>query len=203
MGSVYVCRAAPYTTMAVGVDALLCAFVAVSLVSFMAFYSCKRHRCNSEFGDQMHCISGIILCHKPFFGFLLHGVGGMVLLAAGLRVGGGDELPLLMLAMMYVSLSGVIHFDVRNYKPVHFTSLAGVLAFSVVFVWLQCDAVTWLVYLVVSAVFVLLILFNVACTRWKWPWMNCQALVEIVWVLCLIWCMMTYCVSGLQPDSWA
>ena len=188
--------------MAVVVDALLCVFVVVSFTSFVVCYSFQRYRCNPEFGGQLHCASGIILCHKPFFGFLMHGVGGMVLLSAGLKVAerGGDhrEVPLSMLAMMYVSLSGVINFDVRDFKPIHFTSLAGVLAFSAAFVWLQCDSTARMVYMSVSVVFVLLILFNVSCTRWRWPWMDVQALLEIVWVLCLVGCMLVYC---LRTDS--
>lgn len=190
--------------MATVIDILLCLSVAVSVMVFAVFYSYRDYRCNAEFGDQMHCVSGIILCNKPLFGFLVHGVGGMVLLAAGLKVSERDwpETSLLLLAMMYVSLSGVVSFDVRDFKPLHFTSLAGVLGFSIAFVCMQCDALTRAVYVSVSVVFALVILFNFAYMRWRWPWMDVQASVEIVWVLCLLVCIMLFCLPALQPRSW-
>jgi hypothetical protein len=181
------------------VDVLLCLAVSVSLLAFAVFYSKKAYRCNSEFGGQMHCVSGIILCHKPLFGFLMHSVGGTILLAAGLRASttSSSEASLLALSLMYVSLSGVVNFDVRDFKPIHFTSLAGVLVFSVAFVWMQCDYATAMVYVFFSVFFVAIILFNLAFARWEWPWMDVQASVEIVWVLCLLACMISYCVPSL------
>jgi hypothetical protein len=53
-------------------------------------YSLLHYQCNQEFGDQLHFISEIILCHKLFFGFLMHGVGGIVLLAARMKVARGE-----------------------------------------------------------------------------------------------------------------
>lgn len=190
--------------MATIIDILLCVAVAVTVVTFAVFYSYTDCRCNAEFGGQMHCVSGIILSNKPLFGFLVHGVGGMVLLAAGLKARESEwpETSLLMLAMMYVSLSGVVSFDVRDFKPMHFTSLAGVLGFSIAFVWMQCDALTRAVYVSVSVIFALVIVFNFVHMRWRWPWMDVQASVEIVWVLCLLVCIILFCLPALRPSSW-
>ena len=187
--------------MASIIDALLCIAVVASVATFAGFYSYKNYRCNTEFNGQMHCVSGIILFNKPLFGFLVHGVGGMVLLAAGLRANESQspDVSLLMLAMMYLSLSGVVNFDVRDFKPIHFTSLAGVLGFSVAFVWLQCGVVTRAVYLFISIFFILIILFNFTFMRWQWPWMDVQASVEIVWALCLLLLIVLYCIPALQP----
>ena len=101
-----------------------------------------------------------------------------------------------MLALMYVSLSGVVSFDVRDFKPVHFTSLAGMLGFSVAFIWLQCGALIRAVYVSVSVVFALVILVNFAYMRWRWPWMDVQASVEIAWALCLLGCVLLYCLPA-------
>lgn len=190
--------------MAVTIDIMLCVFVVMSVAAFAVFYSYSDYRRNPEFENQMHCVSGIIVCNKPVFGFLMHGVGGMILLAAGLRVSEIDrssEAPLLVLSMLYVSLSGVINFDVHNFKPVHFTCLAGILIFSVAFVCMQCNQVTQGVYVSVSVFFTCVILFNFAYTRWSWPWMDVQASVEIVWGLCLLVCIVVYSVPGLHPRS--
>ena len=181
------------------VDALLCFSIGTSVLAFIVFYSFESYRCNAEFNGQMHCVSGIILCNKPLFGFLMHCVGGMVLLAAGLRASASSspETSLLALALMYASLSGVVNFDVRDFKPLHFTFLAGVLVFSIAFICLQCDNVTIAVYVFISTFFVCIILFNFTCMRWKWPWMDVQASVEIVWVLCLLVCVVLYCMPSL------
>lgn len=186
--------------MAFAIDALLCISAAVSVIVFVVFYSYSACRCNAEFDGQMHCVSGIILCNKPLFSFLMHGVGGMVLLAAGLRASESDspETSLLVLAMMYVSLSGVVSFDVKDFKPVHFTALVGVLVFSLAFIWLQCGYATKVAYTFVSLFFVFIILFNCTFMRWKWPWMDVQASVEIIWALCLLVCIVAYCIPALH-----
>ncbi len=180
--------------MAVVIDILLCIAVAVSLLAFGFFYSYKEWRYNPEFDDQMRCMSGIILCNKPLFGFLMHYVGGMVLLAAGLRVSHHDETSFFILAMLYASLSGLVNFDVRDFKTIHFTCLFCVLVFSVAFICMHGEYVTWVVYVTVSALFLFIILFNFMYTQWKWPWMDVQASVEIAWVLCLMVCIMLFCI---------
>lgn len=168
---------------------------------FVVFYSYKSYRCNSEFAGQMHCVSGIILCNKPLFGFLMHAVGGMVLLAAGLRVNEkkSSDVSLFILALMYVSLSGVLNFDVKDFKPIHFTSLVAVLGFSIAFIWMQCDATTIIVYTSISIFFISVIIFNCIFTRWEWPWMDVQASVEIAWILCLLVCIVLFCIPTLNP----
>jgi hypothetical protein len=185
--------------MVSAVDVLLCLAVGTSILVFSVFYSFKSCRCNAEFDGQMHCVSGIILCNKPLFGFLMHGVGGMVLLAAGLRANASSspDTSLLALALMYMSLSGVVNFDVRDFKPLHFTFLAGVLVFSIAFICLQCDSFTSAVYVFVSIIFLCVIIFNFTCMHWKWPWMDVQALVEILWALCLLICIVLYCIPSL------
>lgn len=190
-----------FCVMPTAIDALLCIAVVVSVVMFIVFYSYKSYRCNSEFAGQMHCVSGIIVCNKPLFGFLMHGVGGMVLLAAGLKVNEKDspEASLFVLALMYVSLSGVVNFDVRDFKPIHYTSLSGVLGFSVAFVWMQCDATTKIVYTSTSIFFISVIVFNCMFTKWQWPWMDVQALVEIAWIMCLLVCIILFCIPALNP----
>ncbi len=178
-----------------GVDVLLVVFIAVNALLFTVFYSFKNHRCNSEFSGQLHCLSGIILCNKPLFGFCMHCVGCMMLLSAALRVDRDKEISLLILALMFISLSGVVSFDVRDHKPIHFLFLSCVLASSLIFVWLQCNETTKETYAVISALFVALILFNFTYTHWKWHWMDVQAIVEIAWVLTLLGCMLSFCFS--------
>ena len=135
-----------------------------------------------------HCVPQAILrLHH------MHCAGGMILLAAGLKVepdSGKRELSLAMLSMLYISFSGVINFDVRDFKPIHFTFLFGVLVFSTAFAWLQWTRDCAAAYTRVSAAFVGLILFNCTVTRWRWPWMNVQAIAEIAWVTCLLAGMM-------------
>ena len=155
--------------MAMGIYVLLFLFLATSIVAFAVKYCQHSNRSNAEFDGQLHCLSGIILCNKPFFSFIMHCVGGLILLSNGLNVETDKELSLLMLAMLYVSLSGVINFDVRDHKRIHFASLFCVMVFSMVFVWLQCTPQAKTAYTVVSAVFFGLILFNFllisACNR--------------------------------------
>ena len=176
--------------MSLSIDFLVYLTAVINVVAFLIFYFQKNHRCNPEFANQLHCVSGIILCNKPFFGFLVHSLGGMILLSVGLNT--RSEASLLMLALMYLSLSAVVNFDVKGFKPIHFTSLAGVLIFSMAFVWMQCSVSIQTTYTAVSAAFVLVILFNCTITRWDWPWMDVQALVEIVWILCLLTCVMAH-----------
>ena len=171
---------------------LLILSISVTAFLFVVFYSRKGSRCNSEFAGQLHCLSGIMVCNKPLFGVCMHCVGGMLLLSVGLRVDTDKEVSLLMLAFMFASLSGVVNFDVRDHKPVHFCFLAGVLAFSMAFVWLQCSDVCRLVYSLISVAFVLLIVFNFSCTNWTWHWMDIQAITEIVWVVSLLVCMISF-----------
>ena len=184
--------------MVVCINVLLGVFVAVSAVAFAIGYYYPGSRCNPEFNGQLHCLSGIILCNRPFFGFVMHCVGGMVLLSNGLKIETKNELSMSMLAMIYISFSGVINFDVLRTKPVHFAFLFAVLCFSMAFVWLQCVQYARLVYTGVSVGFICLILFNVSCTGWVSPWMNVQALMEIVWVLCLLVCIVFFSVDDLQ-----
>ena len=168
----------------------------MTFLAFGFFYSYKEWRNNPDFGDQMHCVSGIILCNKPLFGFLMHCMGGMVLLAAGLRVSHhhNDETSFFILVMMYAALSGLVNFDVRDFKTIHFTCLFCVLVFSIVFICMHCDYVMQVVYVSVSALFLFIILFNFMYTQWKWPWMDVQASVEIVWVLSLMISVMMFCI---------
>ncbi len=171
------------------VDIMQFVFIVVCMVSFFTKYMYKESRCNPLFGEQLHCLSGIIMSHKPFFGFIMHCVGGMILLSAGLRVETDKELKLAMLSMLYFSFSGVINFDVCYFKPIHFTFLFCVLVFSAAFAWLQWTRDYATAYTCVSAAFVGLIFVNYAVTKWQWPWMNIQAIAEIAWVTCLLICI--------------
>jgi hypothetical protein len=172
--------------MVTAVDIIMYIFLIATASSFAVKYGSTTDRCNPEFAGQLHCLSGIILSHKPFFSFMMHSVGGMVLLSVGLKVETDREVSLTLLTLMYISLSSVVNFDVHNFKPIHFISLFCVLVFSVAFVWLQCIHIVRIVYIALSAAFVALIVFNFLVTHWKWPWMNLQALLEIAWVICLL-----------------
>jgi hypothetical protein len=52
----------------------------------------------------------------------------------------------------------------------------------------------WLlyVYFAATALFVGVVLFNVAYTKWKSPWLTVQAVVEILWVLALTTAVVAY-----------
>jgi hypothetical protein len=187
--------------MSLAVDILQYLFVSIGVASFLFKYGCKDDRCNPAFDGQLHCLSGIILCHKPFFSFVMHCAGGMILLSASQRTDKNRDTSLLMLSLMFISLSGVINFDVRDFRPIHFSSLACVMVFSVSFMWLQCAQTAATVYTSITAAFVILILFNLTYTHWLWPWMNVQAVAEIAWVVCLLLCIMSTCTADDAPAS--
>ena len=178
------------------VDILLYAFLVISAVAFVFQYCIKEIRCNARFDGQLHCMSGIIVSNKPFFGFVMHGVAGMILLSVGLRIERGEgtqkEVSFLVMSLVYFSLSAVISFDVKECKSIHFASLFCLLVCSVGFVWLQCVPEARIAYTAISSFFVAVILFNFTCTRWKWPWMDVQAIVEIVWVISLLVCVIGF-----------
>lgn len=178
--------------MVTAVDIIMYIFLIATALSFAVKYGSTTSRCNPEFAGQLHCLSGIILSHKPFFSFMMHSVGGMVLLSVGLKVETDKETSLTLLTLMFISLSSVVNFDVHHFKPIHFTSLFCVLVFSVAFVWLQCMHTATVVYTALSAAFVSLIVFNYLITNWKWPWMNLQALLEMTWVICLLICLLAF-----------
>ncbi len=178
--------------MVTAVDIIMYIFLVITASSFAVKYGSTISRCNPEFAGQLHCLSGIILSHKPFFSFMIHSVGVLVMFSVGLKVETDREVSLTLLTLMYISLSSVVNFDVHNFKPIHFTSLFCVLVFSVAFVWLQCIHVARIVYTVFSTAFIELIMFNLLFTHWEWPWMNLQALLEIVWVICLLICLLSF-----------
>jgi len=174
--------------------------------AFGYFYSKREYNESPVFPGQLRSLSGIIACNKPLFGFLLHCLGGMLLLAqlSLLSNTDNDKGSVFILAMLYISLSGLINFDIFDHSPLHFFSLFGFLVFSLSFVALRSSTMIALVmsriYYSITGIFGVAILYN------KWlvfrgqnddlpvvsnpkPYMTTQAILEVAWALCFVACM--------------
>lgn len=188
--------------MSLVVDTLLLFASTICVMIFFLFYLFDRFRCNPRFNGQMHCISGIIVCNQPLFGLLMHFVGGMILLAAGLKIENDKEISLFMLSALYVSLSGVVSFNVKHHKRIHLPCVVCVAVFGLAFVWLQCGAVSGIVSSSITAAFALVILVNISYMGWVWPWMDLQAAMEIAWALGLLISIIIFVLTpGVNPTS--
>ena len=175
--------------------------------AFAYFYSKKEYNESPVFPGQLRSLSGIIACNKPLFGFLLHCLAGTLLLAqiSFLNID-NDNCKVYVLGMLYISLSGLINFDIFDHNILHLFSLTCFLFFSLSFAALSSHTMVTLVmsriYYSVTGIFSLVILYN------KWlmfrgynddipmvietkPHMTAQALLEVVWALCFVACMFT------------
>ena len=170
--------------------ALLCA---LSLLAYYVDPACME---NPEFDGQMHCISGIILCNRPYFGLLMSNFGGVLLLAIGFKVKEHEDesVFLVCLAMIiYFSFTGILNYDVRDHKTVHFSSLFILLASGSTFIHIvRIPLWCVFVYDAVLVLFCVLMVSNFVVLKWTPPFMTIQALLEIAWVLALCFCLWVY-----------
>ena len=180
-------------TVDLSVDFHLIVWAMANVAAFAYYYSFASARINPDFQNQLHCISGVILCNRPLFGTLMSGFGGAVVLAVARRA--RDSLALtVLLVLMFCALVSVVHYDVRDHRSIHFTSLGVLVVVGTLFVisvGLQPD-VLCNIYYGITIAFVFLLLFNVTYTRWVPPFMTIQALMEMAWVVGLGVCVLVY-----------
>lgn len=151
--------------------------------AFLVYYCFEEVRCNPEFQDQLHCLSGVILYNRPLFGTLLCGFGGALFMAAAERVH-EDPLAMMFLILMFVALVVVVNYDVGSHKPAHFMALGLLMVSGTAFlvcVGLASEVLRYL-YFASTILFVLILALNVLVTRWAPPFMTAQAVAEIAWV---------------------
>jgi hypothetical protein len=182
-------------------------FAIACCVAFAYYYSRKEYNESPVFTGQLRSLSGIIACNKPLFGFLLHCLAGMLLLAQlNLLDTDADKGKVYILCMVYISLSALINFDIFEHNLIHLFSLTGFLVFSLSFALLCSHTMVTLVmsriYYSVTGIFGIVILYN------KWlmfrgyneelpvisdtkPHMTVQAILEVIWALCFVVCMFT------------
>jgi hypothetical protein len=180
-------------------EVVLYAFGAVCVISFAVYYADPVCRMNPVFEGQMHCISGILLCNRPFFSLIMTSFSGLILLVLGLRIVDESRKTVLMsLAVtMYIAFVSVLSYDVHEHKPVHFFSLFVLLVASTSFIQLV-NIPPWclIVYDSVLVCFVLIMISNFMYLQWTPPCMTIQALLEILWVVAMCFCLWMYISSS-------
>ena len=178
---------------------VLNALAILCFISFLVYYADPESRQNPERDGQMRSISGIMLCNRPFFGLLMNSVSGIILLSIGLKIFGhetDEALRIVMMSLgliMHISLISIINYDVKDFKPIHFSSLAVLLISSTIFIHLA-SIPTWcrVAHGIVSISFICIILLNATILKWARPFMTLQAYLEILWVIALCVCVWTY-----------
>ena len=178
---------------------VLNAVAILCFVSFLAYYADPKSRENPDRGMQMRSISGIMLCNRPLFGLLMSSGSGIILLSIGLKIFGHETDEVLKTVLMslgiimHISLISIINYDVKEFKYIHFSSLAVLLISSTFFIHLASIPV-WcrVVHGIVSISFVCIILLNAMILKWVSPFMTLQAWFEILWVIALCVCVWAY-----------
>ena len=158
------------------------------IIAFSVYYSCEEHRVNPAFANQLHCLSGMILCNRPLFSTLMCGMGGAVLLSVASRVEGAV---LLIVLAMFWALVVVVQYDVRDHPGVHFGALAVEMVAATALLTVE-SIDPWFVvpvYYCVTGLFLLVMVLNFSWLAWTPPFMTLQALVEIAWVFVLGVCL--------------
>ena len=177
------CRLPGMEAADLALDVNLVAWMLACAAAILFYYSDPHSRANPVFENQLHCLSGVILCNRLLFGTVLSGFGGAVLLSSADRVR-GDLYATVLLMLMFMALMVVVHYDVEDYKPAHFSALAALLAAGSLYVWhTLADGWLWWAYVAATGLFVLVLLINIVYTRWLPPYMTAQALAEILWVV--------------------
>jgi hypothetical protein len=159
----------------------LMAWTLACALAFVVYYSFSEYRINPDFNNQLHCLSGVILCNRPLFSTLMCGFGGAVLLAS-VDKARGDSYALVLLILMFCGLLLVVHCDVRDYRELHFTSLGILMITGTLYVTKMVHDPISIIYFTATGLFVFTLLVNVFFTRWVPPYMTVQALMEMVWV---------------------
>jgi len=153
------------------------------------FYYFSNSRKNPEFEDQLHCPSGIMLCNRLIFGFLMSCYTGAALLAVGVKLCKNDNYAALGCFMgVFVSCNLIIQFDIRQHHVVHFLSLAvfviTITAFLIIVDFKPSAMLT--VYYGVTALYLFILMLNFLFLDWTPPFMTLQALAEIVWLVMVV-----------------
>jgi hypothetical protein len=161
---------------------------AACTTALIVYYCCEEHRVNPAFANQLHCLSGMILCNRPLFSTLMCGLGGAVLLLVASRVEG---MVVLVVLLMFWALVVVVQYDVREHPGVHFGALALEMGSATALLTIE-SIDPWFVvpvYYSITFAFLLVMALNFSWLAWTPPYMTLQALVEIAWVFVLSVCL--------------
>ena len=177
-------------------DVHLCIWALACVLAFLYFYNHDAYSRNPEMEYQLRCLSGIIVCDPPLFGTLMCGFGGAAV-AASIGRARREPYAVVVLLLVYCVLLVIVHYDVKAHRGPHFIALGVLLVVGSLYVR-QIFPSGWLlyVYFAATALFVGVVLFNVAYTKWKSPWLTVQAVVEILWVLALTTAVVAYGVGA-------
>jgi hypothetical protein len=170
--------------------------VCVCFMSFAFFYAFMPEY--SQKNGEMRSLSGIMKSPelKSYFCFVMGCLGGSLFLASGLRTFSEvslvrTEFTMALLVGMYVSLVGLVSYDVKYNKTIHYSFVFALILFGGVF----GNYVSWhnswcfaVAYDVTTSVFILCFLYNWAYGGHR----TLQACLEILWVVCLIALMAAY-----------
>jgi hypothetical protein len=140
---------------------------------------------------------------KPFFCFVMGCLGGALFIAAGLRgesVGVWKECMLLLLLGMFVSLIGLVNYDVGFSQTVHYSFVFSLILFGYGFgnYLLWYDTSWWclasaVAYDVLVSLFLFVFLVNsLLRMQGLGDYRTPQACLEILWVVCLVVLMCVY-----------
>ena len=165
----------------------LAAWAIACIIAFVCYYCFEEYRINKAQGNQLHCLSGVIVFNKPLFGTLMCGFGGAIIMLVSGRLD-DDPVGMVLLILMFIGLIALVNYDVCAYRYMHFASLGLLItAGSVFLLWVCVQPVLLLaVYFGVAVTFVMLFLINVSCTLWAPPFLTLQAVVEIIWMIALV-----------------
>ena len=159
---------------------------------FMPEYSIRKN-------GQMRSLSGIMKFPdlKPYFSFVMGCLGGSLFFACGLKEGSGIMLCLSL--GMYVSMIGLLCYDVKYSQKVHLSFVFMLIASGCGFsgfllndaqIWCYAAAVT---YDAIVSLFLLCFFVNSRLRiAGRDDYRTVQAWLEIMWVLCLVMMMCVY-----------
>ena len=180
---------------------VVCVFAALAVcmcfVSFAFFYAFMPEY--SQKNGEMRSLSGIMKSPdlKSYFCFVMGCLGGSLFLASGLRTFSEvsfvrTELTMALLVGMYVSLLGLVSYDVKYNKTIHYRFVFALILFGGVFgnyvLWHNNSWYFAIAYDVTTSVFVLCFLYNLEYGGYH----TLQSCLEILWVVCLIALMAAY-----------
>ena len=176
--------------------------VCVCFLSF-AYYYVFRWDYSIMKNGQMRSLSGIMKSDelKPYFSFVMGCLGGSLFLACGLQ---GSDLMLGLSLGMYVSMIGLLCYDVKFNRSVHYSFVFMLITLGCVFsgfllqdntqIWCYAAAVA---YDTIVSLFLLCFFMNLRLLRMGGEaYHTMQALLEILWVLCLVMLMCVYAFQG-------
>jgi hypothetical protein len=202
---------------------ILGCFLAVSFsVCFLSFAFCYAFNSKTAFREtgEVRSLSGIMKSPilKPYFCFVMGCLGGSVLFDTGVQANG--ELPYsrrtLMLCLilgMYVSLLGLLNYDIAYSKNVHYGFVFGLILTGYVFANLLLNSgtlclISALVYNAHASVFLACFIYNsYLLARRLIRYQTLQSFLEFCWVLSHVLLMLVYGCQSTEPhtnppDAW-